>query len=238
MNRKKFVEELKKMNLFLTEEKLEKLRYYYEILKEENAKYNLTRIIKEEEVYLKRFYDSLTIIKVTAIGNNNICDLGSGAGFPGLVLAICFPESTVTLIESNSKKCKFLKKVKETLSLQNVTIINARIEDYAKENREVFDIVTARAVAPLKHLLEYGIPLVKVKGYFIAMKANIEEEIVDIEKYYTILKIIEVEKITFYLPSENSLRTLLKYQKLDKTNKKYPRRYSEIKNVILHSFLL
>ncbi len=229
MNRKKFVEELKKMNLFLTEEKLEKLRYYYEILKEENAKYNLTRIIKEEEVYLKRFYDSLTIIKVTAIGNNNICDLGSGAGFPGLVLAICFPESTVTLIESNSKKCKFLKKVKETLSLQNVTIINARIEDYAKENREVFDIVTARAVAPLKHLLEYGIPLVKVKGYFIAMKANIEEEIVDIEKYYTILKIIEVEKITFYLPSENSLRTLLKYQKLDKTNKKYPRRYSEIK---------
>lgn len=111
MNRKKFVEELKKMNLFLTEEKLEKLRYYYEILKEENAKYNLTRIIKEEEVYLKRFYDSLTIIKVTAIGNNNICDLGSGAGFPGLVLAICFPESTVTLIESNSKKCKFLKKV-------------------------------------------------------------------------------------------------------------------------------
>lgn len=229
MNRKKFVEELKKMNLFLTEEKLEKLRCYYEILKEENAKYNLTRIIKEEEVYLKRFYDSLTIIKVTAIGNNNICDLGSGAGFPGLVLAICFPESTVTLIESNSKKCKFLKKVKETLSLQNVTIINARIEDYAKENREVFDIVTARAVAPLKHLLEYGIPLVKVKGYFIAMKANIEEEIVDIEKYYTILKIIEVEKITFYLPSENSLRTLLKYQKLDKTNKKYPRRYSEIK---------
>lgn len=229
MNRKKFVEELKKMNLFLTEEKLEKLRYYYEILKEENAKYNLTRIIKEEEVYLKHFYDSLTIIKVTAIGNNNICDLGSGAGFPGLVLAICFPESTVTLIESNSKKCKFLKKVKETLSLQNVTIINARIEDYAKENREVFDIVTARAVAPLKHLLEYGIPLVKVKGYFIAMKANIEEEIVDIEKYYTILKIIEVEKITFYLPSENSLRTLLKYQKLDKTNKKYPRRYSEIK---------
>lgn len=115
------------------------------------------------------------------------------------------------------------------MSLQNVTIINARIEDYAKENREVFDIVTARAVAPLKHLLEYGIPLVKVKGYFIAMKANIEEEIVDIEKYYTILKIIEVEKITFYLPSENSLRTLLKYQKLDKTNKKYPRRYSEIK---------
>ena len=210
MNRKKFVEELKKMNLFLTEEKLEKLRYYYEILKEENAKYNLTRIIKEVEVYLKRFYESLTIIKVTAIGNNNICDLGSGAGFPGLVLAICFPESTVTLIESNSKKCKFLKKVKETLSLQNVTIINARIEDYAKENREVFDIVTARAVAPLKHLLEYGIPLVKVKGYFIAMKANIEEEIVDIEKYSTILKIIEVEKITFYLPSENSLRTLLK----------------------------
>lgn len=229
MNREEFIVAIKKINIYLDDITLSKLEDYYKILKEENEKYNLTRIIEREDVYLKHFYDSLTITKIIDITSKSLCDLGTGAGFPGLVLAICFPNAQITLIEANSKKCNFLNLVKEKLSLENVIVINARVEEFAKDNRELFDIVTARAVAPLKHLLEYSIPLVKVKGYFIAMKANVNEEIKNIENYYNKLSIKEKDKIIFNLPKENSLRTLLKYQKLEKTSSKYPRRYAEIK---------
>jgi len=229
MNREEFILEVKKLNLDLNDKTLSSLEEYYNILKEENEKYNLTRIIEKEDAYLKHFYDSLTITKITDIDSQCICDLGTGAGFPGLVLAICFPNAKLTLIESNGKKCNFLNIVKEKLSLQNVNIINVRVEEYAKENRELFDIVTARAVAPLKHLLEYGIPLVKVGGYFIAMKSSVDEETKNIGNYHSKLNIKEEAKIIFNLPKENSLRTLLKYQKLKETAQKYPRRYSEIK---------
>lgn len=228
MNKEEFIGHLKKINIDLSSESLSKLEEYYNILIEENNKYNLTRIIEKEDVYLKHFYDSLTITKIINIQKQNICDLGSGAGFPGLVIAICFPNTKITLIESNGKKCKFLNIVKEKLSLINVNVINSRIEDFARTNRELFDIVTARAVAPIKHLLEYGIPLVKIDGYFIAMKANIEEETKNIENYCKKLNVKEENKIVFNLPKEDSLRTLLKYQKLEKTDIKYPRRYAEI----------
>lgn len=228
MNRKEFIKEIQNLGIYLEDKVLSNLEEYYNILKDENEKYNLTRIIEKEDVYLKHFYDSLTISKIIDLNSQSLCDLGSGAGFPGLVLAICFPNTKLTLIESNGKKCNFLNKVKQKLFLENVTIINARAEEYAKENREIFDIVTARAVAPLKHLLEYGIPLVKIEGYFIAMKSKIEEEIKNIEYYYNKLNIKEENKIVLNLPKENSLRTLIKYKKEEKTNTKYPRRYSEI----------
>ena len=228
MNKETFIKELKKLNIELKETTLAMLNEYYSILKEENQKYNLTRIIEEDDVYLKHFYDSLTITKIIDISNQSICDLGSGAGFPGLVLGICFPSAKLTLIESNGKKCNFLNIVKKKLNLNNVTIINTRIEEYAKENRELYDIVTARAVAPLKHLLEYGIPLVKINGVFIAMKANVENEEKNIDNYYNKLNIKEEQRIVFNLPHENSIRTLIKYQKEKETDKRYPRRYNEI----------
>lgn len=228
MNKEIFMKELKKLNIELKETTLAMLNEYYSILKEENQKYNLTRIIEEDDVYLKHFYDSLTITKIIDINNQSICDLGSGAGFPGLVLGICFPSAKLTLIESNGKKCNFLNIVKKKLNLNNVTIINTRIEEYAKENRELYDIVTARAVALLKHLLEYGIPLVKINGIFIAMKANVENEEKNIDNYYNKLNIKEEQRIVFNLPHENSIRTLIKYQKEKETDKRYPRRYNEI----------
>ena len=228
MNRDEFIKETKNLDIELNNDILSNLEEYYNVLKEENQKYNLTRIIEKDDVYLKHFYDSLTITRIINIENQSICDLGTGAGFPGLVLAICFPSAKLTLIESNGKKCHFLNIVKNKLSLENVTVINARVEEYAKTNRELYDIVTARAVAPLKHLLEYGVPLVKINGYFIGMKANVEDETKNIENYYSKLNINEECKIIFNLPKEESLRTLLKYQKLEKTNTKYPRRYSEI----------
>lgn len=228
MSREEFIIKVQELGLLLQENTLVSLDKYYQILKEENKKYNLTRIINEEEVYLKHFYDSLTIIKTIDLTNQSICDLGSGAGFPGLVLAVCFPNTKVTLIESNGKKCYFLNLVKEKLNLTNVTILNTRTEEYSKINREKYDIVTARAVAPLKHLLEYGIPLVKVNGYFIAMKANTENEEINIINYYNKLDIKESTRVVFNLPKEESIRTIIKYQKLKETNTKYPRRYSEI----------
>lgn len=228
MNKEEFINELKKINIELNNKTLAKLDEYYNILNEENKKYNLTRIITKEEVYLKHFYDSLTITKIVNIKDQSICDLGSGAGFPGLVLAICFPSANITLIESNRKKCYFLNLVKEKLNLSNVTILNTRIEEYAKINREKYSVVTARAVAPLKHLLEYGIPLVKKGGYFIAMKSNIEKEEHNINNYLTKLNIVENDRIIFNLPFEDSLRTLVKFKKQKETDLKYPRKYSEI----------
>lgn len=228
MSKEEFLIKTKELGITITEEMLNKLDTYYHILKEENNKYNLTRIIEEDAVYLKHFYDSLTITKVIDINNQSICDIGSGAGFPGLVLAICFPNTKLTLIESNGKKCNFLNIVKDKLNLTNVTILNTRAEEFSKNNREVFDIVTARAVAPLKHLLEYGIPLLKIGGYFITMKANVENEEVNITNYYNKLNIKEVTREVFNLPKEDSIRTIIKYQKLKETDSKYPRRYSEI----------
>ena len=152
-----------------------------------------------------------------------------GAGFPGLVLKIIFPNLKVTLIDATSKKCEFLRLVINRLNLKDIEVINTRTEEYSKNNREIYDIVTARAVAPLKHLLEYGIPLVKVKGYFIPLKANIQDEIINIDNYYNKLNIKLIKKQEFNLPIEDSKRTILMYQKQKPTNIIYPRKYQEIK---------
>lgn len=229
MNEKEFIKQLQKLDINIDLEQLNKLDTYYHILTEENKKYNLTAITSKKEIYLKHFYDSITISKIIKLTNQTLCDIGTGAGFPGVVLQILYPTLKVTLIESNKKKCNFLNILKKELNLVNLTIINQRAEEYSINNREVFDIVTSRAVAPLKHLLEYSIPLVKEQGFFIAMKSNIENEEKNIDNYYKKLDITLSKKIIFYLPIENSLRTLLMYKKSRKTSKIYPRRYSEIK---------
>jgi len=229
MNKELFISELNKLGIEINEDKLTKLDTYYKLLIEENNKYNLTNITEEEQVYLKHFYDSLTIIKIINLSNQKLCDIGTGAGFPGLVLKIIFDNLDLTLVEATSKRCNFLKIIVDKLNLKNVKIINERAEIYSKNEREQFDIVTSRAVAPLKHLLEYSIPLVKVDGYYIAMKGNIEKEIINIDNYYKKLDITKINEIKFNLPIENSVRTLIKYKKNKKTNNIYPRKYSDIK---------
>jgi 16S rRNA (guanine527-N7)-methyltransferase len=229
MNKEIFIQELKKLNINVTDTQISMLDTYYNILIEENNKYNLTNITDINQVYLKHFYDSLTIVKAIDLNNQKLCDIGSGAGFPGLVLKILFPNLDITLVEATEKRCNFLKLVTDKLNLSNVTIINKRAEIYSKEVREYFDIVTSRAVAPLKHLLEYSIPLVKVNGYYIAMKGNIDKETTNIDNYYKKLNINKIKEIHFLLPIEESNRTLLLYQKTQKTNSIYPRKYNEIK---------
>ena len=229
MNKEEFINELIKLKIVLTEKQLDQLEEYYKLLIKENNKYNLTAITEKESIYLKHFYDSLTICKIIKLENQTLCDIGTGAGFPGIVLKIVFPNLKISLIEATEKKCNFLKMVIKELKLNEIEVINERAELYSKEIREEYDIVTSRAVAPLKHLLEYSIPLVKTNGFYIAMKGNVSKEIENIEIYEKKLKIKEIKKLCFNLPKENSTRTLIMYQKYDKTNVKYPRKYSEIK---------
>ncbi len=230
MNLEEFKTALQEFSIELTHLQLDQLHTYFEMLVEYNKVMNLTGITEEEEVYLKHFYDSLTLARVCSFYEvKTLCDVGTGAGFPGMVLKIVFPSLEVTLVDSLHKRIDFLNLVIEKLQLQKVYTVAARIEEYAKTNREQFEVVTARAVAPLSMLLEYSIPLVQVGGYFLPMKGTMKEE----EKNTKALSYLhaKIEKIdTFYLPKENSMRTIYVIKKEAKTEKKYPRRFSEMKN--------
>ena len=228
MNKEEFILELSKNNIILSDYQLDQLDKYYNLLVVENKKYNLTSITNEDQVYLKHFFDSLTLAKIIKLDNQKICDIGTGAGFPGIVLKIAYPNLQLTLVDATLKKCNFLQMVVDELKLDEVNIVNQRIEDFSSETREEYDIVTCRAVSNLKVLLEIAIPLVKINGYFIPMKGNISQEIFNIDNYYLKLNIELEKKEEFLLPKENSQRTLLKFKKINKTSNLYPRKYNEI----------
>ena len=229
MNKEEMKKNIEKLGIKVTKEMLLNLEEYYKILVEWNKKFNLTRIIEEKEVNLKHFYDSLTLQKAINLYNyRNLIDVGTGAGFPGIVLAIFFKNLQIDLIESNTKKCLFLKEVIKKLSLNNVKVINDRAEKYAKINREKYDIATCRAVSHLSIISEISIPMIKVEGYFVPLKSEIKEELTQSEE--KILKMnAKLEKILEYkLPIEESKRTIPIIKKISKTNTKYPREYNKI----------
>lgn len=230
MTQTEFIEHLKNLNISISAFQLEQLNKYYQLLVETNKVMNLTAIVDKNEVYLKHFYDSLTIVKVIDLEIiHNLCDIGTGAGFPGLVIGILFPKLQVTLVDSMTKRIKFLQLVIDELKLKNIVVVVARAENYALTNREEFDIVTARAVASLNILLEYCIPIIKVNGRFVAMKGNVDEEILSSKNALTALK-SEIEKIvSFKLPKENSHRTIINIRKKSVTPLKYPRKFNEMK---------
>ena len=225
-----FIESLRKLNIDITSRQLEQLEEYYNLLVEWNEKINLTRITLKDDVYLKHFYDSATIVKVIDLNKiDNFCDFGTGAGFPGIVIKILFPSLNVTLVDSLNKRINFLNIVIEKLRLEKIVAIHSRIEDFARTHREKFDLVTARAVASLPVLLEYATGIIKKDKYFIAMKASIDEELEQSINAQKILKIKLIDKNSFLLPKENSVRNILLFQKQERTNLKYPRNPSEIK---------
>lgn len=229
MNREQFVKELENINVKITENQLNQLEKYYEMLVEYNKVMNLTGITEHNQVFLKHFYDSLTLAKIIDLKENcTLCDIGTGAGFPGLVIKICFPNLKVVLLDSLNKRTNFLNNVIKELNLKNIEVIHTRAEEYALNHRNQFDITTARAVAHLSILLEYAIPMTKENKYFIALKANVEEEINEIDNALKCLNVKIEERQEFNLPIENSTRTIIKFKKI-KDNGKYPRKYSEIK---------
>lgn len=230
MNKEEFVSYLKDLNIKINNHHLEQLDKYYNLLVTWNQKFNLTSILQEDQVYLKHFYDSLTITKIINLNNiNTLLDVGSGAGFPSIVLKIFYPHLSLTIIDSNNKKIQFLQEVVKELKLDNVLLIHDRCENYGKNHLDTFDLVTARAVANLNTLIELCLPLTKVDGYFIALKGNIKEELKAIDNELLILNGKKEDLIEFILPKEESQRSLLKIKKTSLSPKGYPRPFDKIK---------
>ena len=192
MSEKEFLEELEKIGVYPTKNQLSQLEKYYNLLVEWNEKINLTRIIEKKDVYLKHFYDSLTIVKTVNLETiNNLCDVGTGAGFPGIVLKIMYPHINITLLDSLQKRINFLNVVINTLNLKDIKTIHTRSEDY----RGQYDIVVSRAVANIEKLLKMTMHLVKPGGMLVAMKGNIDNKYI---------------RFTFHIPNCQSPCLLIK----------------------------
>lgn len=206
MNKELFLSHLNELNIEVTEEKINKLEKFYELLIDWNNKINLTRIVEKEEVYLKHFYDSLTIVKEVDLNKvETLCDVGTGAGFPGIVLKIFYPHLKITLVDSLLKRVNYLNTIIKDLELNNIVAIHARGEDV----KEKFDIVTSRAVANIEKLVVYTMHLVNKTGRLVALKGDIDKELTDDVKRKLERKYI-IEKINkFELPIENSKRSLV-----------------------------
>jgi len=222
--------ELKKLQIELSPLQLNKFDIYYNDLVEVNKYMNLTAITDHDEVYIKHFYDSLTI--KLAIDNNDefsLCDVGSGAGFPSIPYSIYNNKCKVTIIDSLNKRINFLNDLVNKLDLNNVKAIHSRAEDFAINNRESFDYVTARALARLNVLVELTLPLVKVGGKLIAMKGDSKEELDEASNAIKILggKVINI--IELDLPNDLGHRSIVVIEKISKTPNKYPRLFAKIK---------
>ncbi len=222
--------ELKKLQIELSPLQLNKFDIYYNDLVEVNKYMNLTAITDYDEVYIKHFYDSLTI--KLAIDNNDefsLCDVGSGAGFPSIPYSIYNNKCKVTIIDSLNKRINFLNDLVNKLDLNNVKAIHSRAEDFAVNNRESFDYVTARALARLNVLVELTLPLVKVGGKLIAMKGDSKEELDEASNAIKTLggKVINI--IELDLPNDLGHRSIVVIEKISKTPNKYPRLFAKIK---------
>ena len=230
MNKEEFLEELKKLEIEITLDKINLLDRFYELLVEWNDKINLTTITEHNDVYLKHFYDSLTLYKEVNLKENiTLCDVGTGAGFPGIVLKICFPNLKITLIDSLQKRVNYLNEIIKKLELTDINAIHTRMEEFSRINEEKFDIITARAVANTRILLEISVRALKINGNLVLMKANCEEEIKNSKNAIKELGCELIKVNEFNLPKENSKRTLINIKKISKTKEKYPRKMDKIK---------
>ena len=228
MDDRRFDQELETLGIQLTDVQKKQFDRYFELLIEWNRVMNLTGITEYDEVNLKHFTDSLTIVRIKDMENvSTLIDVGTGAGFPGIPIKIAFPYIKVTLLDSLNKRIKFLNQVVEELDLEDVVTLHGRAEDYAKkeEYREQFDLCASRAVANLSTLSEYCLPFIKKGGCFVSYKsADSDEEIQQSEKALDILggKIEKVDK--FVLPGSDMGRALVMIEKVKNTPRKYPRK--------------
>lgn len=207
-------------------EKNEVVEKYISLVLKENEKINLTAITDIDEFRVKHIEDSLKPSLVFDFNNKAIMDLGSGAGFPGIPLAINFPSSKFVLVEPITKRANFLNKVKEELDLKNVEVLNSRIEDLNKDYK--YDVIVSRAVKELRILLELSIPYLKVGGTLIAYKGpKVEEEIEESTNALNLLNAQIYQKQELNLDKKFS-RVNLFIRKLSETDKKYPRNFAQI----------
>lgn len=233
MNREEFIEETKKLGINITEEVMNKFDIYINFLIEYNEHTNLTAIKDYKSILLKHFFDSLMLEHYFDFKNTKrILDIGTGAGFPGMILAIMHPEVEVTLLDSNNKKLKFLELLAEKINIKNIKTVHERAEDYINYERQKFDVVTSRAVSDLEILSELSIPFLKIGGYFIPLKGKIDDEL---NRSKEIIKLLggNIKNIFNYeLIKENSTRNIILIEKVSDTPNKYPRNYSQIKRIV------
>lgn len=233
------IQECKKQNIELDESKAKALKEYKELLVEWNEKMNLTAITEDYEVIIKHFVDCLECTHLIT-NEKKIIDVGTGAGFPGMPLAIYYPQIEFTLLDGLNKRLIFLEEVVNKLGLKNVKIVHARAEEAARNEEyfESFDAVVSRAVANLPVLLEYTSPYVKVNGKCIVMKGDNAKEELDLAKNaMNILKLKNIEnkeyKYSYTINNEEYNRTILYIEKVGNTPNKYPRNYGQIKKKAL-----
>jgi 16S rRNA (guanine(527)-N(7))-methyltransferase RsmG len=219
------------LGVLVSDDLIEKLEIYAKELKEWNEKINLTAITDDEGIAIKHFIDSLMLLKYVNIPENSkIIDVGTGAGFPGLVIAAARPDVKVTLLDSTGKKLKVVNDIGEKMGLSNYEILNMRAEEAGqkKEYRETFDFATARAVAELRVLSEYCLPFVKQNGCFISMKGALADK--EIENAGNALKTLSgkiEEKYNFNLCDAGE-RNIIKIKKISQIPTKYPRVSAQI----------
>lgn len=227
LSEEEFIKAVEELGIKLTKKKIRQFRDYADYLLEYNRTTNLTAIRTIEEVYLKHFYDSILVCKYFDFIEKEVLDIGSGAGFPGVPLKICFPSIELTLLDSNGKRTTFLEKLKDKLDLK-YTVINDRAEKYALEGRGKFDVVVSRAVSIMPILAELCIPFLKKGGYFIPYKGILDKSL---ENGLFAIKTLggEVDRtVETILPVGEASRTFVFVRKKCKTPAEYPRRFDKI----------
>lgn len=228
MNPETFRQALEDEGYPIDDTKMEQYNRYLLMLQEWNEKVNLTAITEENEVYLKHFYDSITLARFVDFDKKKLtlCDVGSGAGFPSIPLKILFPEIEITIVDSLKKRINFLQLLVDDLGLDNVHLHHSRAEDFGQDQnfRSKFDVVTARAVAYLSILAEFCLPITKEQGVFVAMKGSQgQEELENSKKAIKTLGGRFNRMETFELPEDAGERSIILVDKVKKTPNKYPR---------------
>ncbi len=228
MTIEELIKKAAELGISLQEKQITQLEQYAILLAQWNEKMNLTAITEHNEVVEKHFYDSILPLAKTSIAGK-VADVGTGAGFPGVVWKIVKPELEVSLIEPTGKRCTFLNEVIQQLGLENIHVYNTRAEEQVKLERQQYDVVTARAVANLRVLAELCIPLVKVNGLFLAMKGSNGNTEAKEAKHATDILGVELEDTQDTSLYMGDMRINLYYRKVKDTPAQYPRNYGQIK---------
>lgn len=225
---RQFEKDMIQLGIELSALQLDQFIRYYEMLVKWNEVMNLTAVTEYNKVLKKHFVDSASLVRAyNPKESENMIDIGTGAGFPGLVLKIVFPKMRITLLDSLNKRIQFLNAVTEELNLQGISVLHGRAEDFARKEqmRENFDLCVSRAVANLSTLSEYCIPFVKPGGKFVSYKSEkVLEEVAAAQNALKMLGGKIVKQVSFYLPDSDIYRNLVVIEKIKETPKKFPRK--------------